>query len=40
MNRYLLVLVLCGYALNAQATCPKRLTGKYVSSVEYMRMRL
>ena len=38
MKRYLMVLALGSLALDTQATCPKRLTGKYVSSVEYTIM--
>jgi len=38
MKRYLMVFALCSLALDVQATCPKRLTGKYVSSVEYTIM--
>ena len=38
MKRYLMMLAFCSLALDAQATCPKRLTGKYVSSVEYTIM--
>ena len=38
MKRHLLSLMLCALAINAQATCPKRLAGKYVSSVEYTIM--
>jgi hypothetical protein len=38
MIRHLLSLTLCALAFNSQATCPKRLAGKYVSSVEYTIM--
>ena len=38
MKNYLLSLTLCAMAFNTQATCPKRLAGKYVSSVEYTIM--
>ena len=30
--------MLCALAFNSQATCPKRLAGKYISSVEYTIM--
>jgi hypothetical protein len=38
MKQYLFALTLCGLVFNAEATCPKRLSGKYVSSVEYTIM--
>ncbi len=38
MTRYLVALGLCCLAAHAQAACPKRLSGKYVSSVEYTIM--
>ena len=38
MKKKLLSLMLCALAFNSQATCPKRLAGKYISSVEYTIM--
>jgi hypothetical protein len=38
MKQYLLALTLCGLVVNADATCPKQLKGKYVSSVQYTIM--
>jgi len=38
MQKYLTSLALCVLAFDADATCPKQLKGKYVSSVQYTIM--
>ena len=35
MNKFLMAMSILGFAVNAHANCPKKLAGKYVSSVEY-----
>ena len=38
MNKFLMAMSILGLAVNAHANCPKKLTGNYVSSVEYTIM--
>ena len=38
MNKFLMAMSILGFAVNAHANCPKKLAGKYVSSVEYTIM--
>lgn len=38
MNKFLMAMSILGLAVNAHANCPKKLAGKYVSSVEYTIM--